>query len=425
MIAETIANASTGFSGPGPRAGNIDALMATYLQTMQHVPSELHLGAGGLTYTGLRFLARTPQVAAIIRTRVNQVAEFARVASSDFSTGFRIVPTDPTKKISARVEQEIEHVTNLILNGGGMWFIGGFEAFVRAIVTDSLTYDMATFEVVTETDLDGNQWPVAFVPVDPATIRRAVPIEERLTETKRWDFDEIAFVQWLDNEVKAEFTAKELACGVRNPRSWIYAGGYGHPELEQLIFIVSNIINAQASNAANYMTGVHGNTLVELQTKMKDKKFAVTERVIQAALSGPRQNKKTAVVQTNPDNNEAIKIHNLGGESNSDMQYSEWINFLLKTICSLYAIDPAEMGFIFGTENVKNQQYADSPIDPHRVLEGARPPPHHPSAGAVAQLLGHPALLAAPQAGVRRLRCEERERAERLLSEVGDPLGHA
>jgi hypothetical protein len=190
-----------------------------------------------------------------------------------------------------------------------------------------------------------------------------VPVDEKLIDTKRWDFDDIAYVQWLDNEIKAEFTAKQLACGIRNPRTWIYAGGYGHPELEQLIFIVSNIINAQASNAANYMTGVHGNTLIELQTKMKDKKFATTERIIQAALSGPRQNKKTAIVQTNPDNNEAIKVHHLGGESNADMQYSDWINFLLKTICSLYAIDPAEMGFIFGTENVKNQQYADSPVD--------------------------------------------------------------
>jgi hypothetical protein len=45
------------------------------------------------------------------------------------------------------------------------------------------------------------------------------------------------------------------------------------------------------------------------------------------------------------------------------MEFSEWINFLKKQLCSLFQMDPAELGDIFGTENQRTQVGSASPTD--------------------------------------------------------------
>ncbi len=309
-----------------PRSANIDDITATYMRTILASPVDVHLGAGGLSVIGLRALARTPHVAAIIRTRVNQLAEWCKVQDNQFSTGFRIRPIDRDMSVSRQMERDIRDATDLILNGGGMWFPGGMEGVARAVGTDSLIGDMAYFEPV----LDGGR-PVAYVPVDPATIRRWMPDGET---PNRIDYDEkYAFVQYVDQEPRIYYKQHELASCVRNPRSWNYIFGYGHPELEELISIVAWLIHALATNGANYLTGMHGNMMLVFKTRMKKGRFQAVERMVHAALSGVRQNRKTSLVQLDSTFDESIEPVELGKNNNADMQYSDWINFLVKTAC--------------------------------------------------------------------------------------------
>lgn len=341
-----------------PRAANVDDITANYLRTVLHSPTDIHLGAAGLSVLGLRALARTPHVASIIRTRNNQIAEWCRVQENQFSVGFRVRPVDRDKPLSRRVERDIRDVTDLLLNAGGQWFPGGLEGFSRALFTDSLIGDQAYFEIVKDAGR-----PVAFVPVDPTTIRRWISDEPTNQDRIDYSVNTPAFAQYVDGELAHYFAIDEMANCVRNPRSWNYIFGYGHPELEEMISVVSWLIHALATNGANYMTGVHGNMLLAFQTKMKKGRFAAVERMVQAALSGVRQNRKTPIIQLDPLYDEKIEPIELGKTSNADMQYADWINFLVKTICALYGIDPSELGFVFGNEGVKNQQYANSPLD--------------------------------------------------------------
>ena len=349
-----------------PKALNIDQSTASYLQWALQSPGDINLGAGGLSTGACRALARTPPVAAIIRTRCNQSAEWQRPQEDEFSVGFQITPRDKNQRVTKSLAKEIDEATEKVMAAGADYFPGGLEAWDRATNVDSLTADLAFTEIGEykknpKTDTVGELlW---FAPADPTYIRRWITSEQ--IQNRQWfaGDNETAFVQYMDNEITAEWTKHQMHMGIRNPRSWTYTGGYGHPELEELVSIVAWAVHAFATNGSNYMTGMHGNMMLVLKSSMKTNRFEQIERMIHAALSGVASNRKTPVIQVNPAMNEDIIPVELGKTSNADMQYADWINFLVKVICSLYAMDPAEMGFIFGNEGVKNQQYANSPLD--------------------------------------------------------------
>lgn len=363
-ISPTMFSAANGPSrarslGIGPRTKNVDRWTSESMWAVVNSPVEVHWGAGGLSYAALRRLCRTPQVAAIIRTRQNQGSEFTKEQIDPFAAGWKLSPEDPKKKVTAKMRSDMDYVRALVKSAGGPWFQGGLEGFVRAIIRDTLMYDKVNFEIVPD---PYSGLPVAFIPVDPETIRRCEPSKED-KDKERWDFAGYSYSQWIDGDEKARFTHSQMAWGTRNPRTELGVVGYGHPEMEELIFIVSSIINSMASNAANYMTGINGNAIGVFKTRMGKERFQQVERMVHAALSGPRQNRKTPFIQVDPTIGEEIDFKTLNNPSNDDMQYTDWINFLLKTICAVYCIDPAEMGYVFGNEGTKNQQYANSPLD--------------------------------------------------------------
>lgn len=349
-----------------PKALNIDQGTASYLQWALQSPGDINLGAGGLSTGACRALARTPPVAGIIRTRANQVAEWCRPQEDEFSVGFQIGARDKNQKITRELAKQIDEATDKVMEGGGEFFPGGLEAYARAVTVDSLIGDLTYTEIGEykknpKTDSVGELlW---FMPADPTYIRRWIS-DDQIRE-RQWFMqqDDVAFIQYMDNEITARWTKDQLYMGIRNPRSWTYSGGYGHPELEELVSIVAWIVHGLVTNGSNYMTGLHGNMMLVLKSAMKSPRFEQIERLIHAALSGVASNRKTPVIQINPAMNESIEPIELGKTSNADMQYADWINFLVKIVCALYAMDPAEMGFIFGNEGVKNQQYANSPLD--------------------------------------------------------------
>ena len=132
----------------------------------------------GLNYGQLNSMTKIPLIAAIIQTRINQVAEFARPAMGGGDIGFKIrlknrasIPTDEDLEI-------IQELYSFMLQCGDnrLSFESNFESFLRMLVRDSLTYDQACFEVIRNRrgDIAG------FMNIDSATIRRT-----RLTKDER------------------------------------------------------------------------------------------------------------------------------------------------------------------------------------------------------------------------------------------------
>ena len=308
-----------------------------------------HEGTNGLDYGVLLTMSRVPVISAIIQTRINQIAEFATPQRDKYSAGFVIAPRDRDAEMSDDLRERINTLTRWMETCGDGNKYGGadsFESFLRMVLRDSLTYDQCAFEILRNR---GGE-VIGFTPVDASTIRRSTTSEAEREEGRR-DWDEAAFIQVINGETVAEWDADSLAFGVRRPRTWIYSHGYGHPELEELVRTVTYLVNAETYNAANFTNGIHVNSILAVKSKMSPQVFRAFRRDFYAMLSGAHQAKRTPILQLDPEANEEVSSVNLG-QSAEEMGYSTWMGYLTKIACAIYQIDPAELGFVFGSEGV-------------------------------------------------------------------------
>ena len=312
----------------------------------------------GLDYEQLRAMSRVDFIASIIQTRVNQVAEFARPSRNGEDIGFRIQLKDDNATPTDSQRELISKVYDFILTCGDprLDFEATFEAFLRMLVRDSLTFDQACFEVV-RTRGGG---VAGFQIVDASSIRRAkMSAKER--EDGRRDPDGVHYVQVVNHKVKAEWSARDFCFGIRRPRSDIRYKGYGYPELEEAIPTLTALLNAEVFNASNFTNGISVSGIVAVKTKMNPQLFRAFRREFYAMLSGSHNAKKTPLIQLDPEGNEDLKALNLGS-SNREMEFQEWINYNLKKLSALFQIDPQEIGFNFGQVGVRSTLNQQDPM---------------------------------------------------------------
>jgi hypothetical protein len=314
----------------------------------EEIGSLYHPGAsGGLEYQTLRRMSRVPSIAAIMNTRVNQVAEFSSPQATPFSLGYTIRLRDRQKEPSEAQQKKIQEMTDWLSTCGDprLGFTNTFEAFLRKVVRDSLTLDQACFEVVRTR---GNKI-AGFVPVDATTIRRARPTQKEKDKGRR-DPDNTAFVQIVKDRIVAKFTEKELCFGIRRPRTNINANGYGYPELEELIKVVTNIIHAEVFNSNNFTNGMHASGILAIKSKMNPQLFRAFRREFYSMLSNVGNAHRTPIVQLDPENKEDISSINLTN-TNREMQFGDWMSYNLRLACAIFSMDPAELGYQYGNEN--------------------------------------------------------------------------
>ena len=308
-----------------------------------------HEGTLGLDYDVLLSMAQVPVISAIIQTRINQVAEFCTPQDSPYDAGFVIAPRKKDAEIDDAMKKRIGELTAWLETCGEGYKYGGaydFESFVRMVLRDSLTYDQAAFELMRNRKGE----VVGFVPVDASTIRRASVDDEARKEGRR-DWDEAAFIQVINQKKVAEWDADSLAFAVRRPRTWIYSRGYGYPELAELVRTVTYLVNAETYNAANFVNGIHVNSILAVKSKMSPQMFRAFRRDFYAMLSGAQNAKRTPILQLGPEANGEVSSVNMGSSA-EEMGYSTWMGYLTKIACAIYQIDPAELGFVFGSEGV-------------------------------------------------------------------------
>lgn len=355
-----------------PKANNINPYDVSNIGLLEGDSVSASENPSGVNFDTLKGMSRVPVISSIIQTRINQISEFAQPVLDNDGLGFKIrlkdreaIPTDEDKEMARKI-------TDFVMTCGDKRsnYEINFEGFLRQIVRDSLVFDQATFEIVRTRAGD----ITSFTPVDASTIRRAGITDKEKDNGRRDINDKIEYVQIVDNKVVAEFGPRDLCFGIRRPRSWMEVQGYGFPELEELIRVVTNILNAENYNAANFTNGISASGIIAIKSKMSPQVFRAFRREFYAMLSGAQNAKKTPVIQLDPESNEDLKSLNLSS-SNKDMEFGEWMNYLIKIASAIYAIDPAELGFVYGNEGSKASLNASGPTE--RVLlsreKGLRP----------------------------------------------------
>ncbi|WAB25176.1 portal protein [Lysinibacillus phage vB_LfM_LysYB1] len=298
-----------------------------------------------LSYDILRRMAsKDAVIGSIINTRVNQVSTFTVPARfSRSGVGFEIRLRDPNVTPSKEDMNTITAIEQFLENTGydNDNSRDDFDTFVRKITRDRLTFDQVSFEIVP----DRKGRPAEFHAVDASTIRIA---SEQTQEDAMatGDFkkgDEVKYVQVVNGKIQAYFTAEELAFGVANPRSDINISGYGYSELEMLIQQVTSHIWAEEYNSRFFSQGGTTKGILNLKgnatAPISPHQLESFKRQWLSQVSGMTGAWKTPVVSV--DGLEYINV----SQSNREMEFEKWMNYLINIACAVYQIDPSEINF--------------------------------------------------------------------------------
>jgi hypothetical protein len=298
-----------------------------------------------LTFDTLKKMAtRNSVVAAILQTRINQVSSFTQPARfTKDGVGYEITMRDPKVQPSEVDKRMIMALESFIDNCGFSYDPSrdNFDTLVRKVLRDSLMYDQLCFEIVE----DRRGLPAEIFAVDASTVRAA---EVKFDTNKDYptmtditsDYDETQWVQVIDNIVISEFTGKELAFAVRNPRTDINIQPYGLAELEILVHQVTSHLWAEEYNSRYFSQGGTTKGILNLKGQnISKEQLDAFRRQWTAQVAGMTGAWKTPVVSV--DGLEYINV----SQSNREMEYEMWMNYLINISCAVFQIDPAEVNF--------------------------------------------------------------------------------
>lgn len=291
-----------------------------------------------ITFRTLADMARrVPPFTAYLQTRINQMSAFCEPQPDEHSVGFKFVLKDKRTDLSKRLQGKADELTRWMVACGEPElkikrdkFVGWMRKFVR----DSLVYDQGTSEII---PMRGSDRPAYLRVLDASSIR----IADTLDEIDYRD-ESIQYVQVYDNTVIAEFREDDLLFGVRNPYSDMRWSGYGMPELEMLVTIVTALLWGIDYNAKFFSQGSVAKGLINFKGAVPEKELISFRRQWYSMVTGVQNAWRTPIV-----NSDDVQWVNMQS-SNRDMEFASWIDWLLKVTCAVCQIAPEEIGFQFG-----------------------------------------------------------------------------
>lgn len=310
-----------------------------------------------MPYSTLRRMANVPAIAAIINTRLNQVARYARRPRFDSDMGFEIVLKDPKARMTDAARKRAMEIEDFFLKTGAIpnrKRKDNFNTFLRKITRDTLTLDAMVWENVP--NLKGGMseiWAVDAATIElvanaPVSEVHTLPVYVPQTRAGFKLGGEIAYVQRINGQITAEYTEEEMAFAIRNPRTDINFTDFGLSELEVLVEIVTGILNGVHYNTTYFTHSHMPQGVLEIVGKYEDKHLEGFKRHWKQLTSGAAGKWATPVMAL--EEGSGFKFTNFKN-SNKDMEFNEFLEFLFNIASAVYQIDPNEVGFKSWTSN--------------------------------------------------------------------------
>jgi len=294
----------------------------------------------GVTYSTLNtMLWRMPIIHSIVVTRINQITNFALPQETKFLPGYRVSLRDKKAEATPASEKKSRELEQWLMTTGKTEFPEGrddFNTFLRKVLRDSLTYDQLCFEVVP--DRAGK--PAEFYAVDASTIRIADTTKLRFDEKEQ---DAVRYVQIYDGLVVAEYTQAEMCFGVRNPTSDIRNQNYGQSEIEMLISTVTSLLWAWDYNQKFFSQGTTAKGLINIKGAIPDKQMRAFRRFWYSQVGGGVENAFKQPI-LNADDLQWISMQ----QTNKEMEFNAWFDFLIKIATAIFGMDSMEINFRYG-----------------------------------------------------------------------------
>jgi hypothetical protein len=275
-------------------------------------------------------------VQAIIRTRTNQILQYAVPArSSDDGNGFRVVRKGKKPGDMSKHEQNVaEKLEDFIFYTGKkqMDWRDDFPTFLARILYDFYVYDQINIERVYESPRSNKLNHFNYVDASTILIDK---FPKTIDKPK-------TYVQMINRKEVAHFTNKELTFITYWSQNMNKNCGYGFSPVEAAIPQITYHINVEQFNARFFSQG--GMTRGLLLIDPGD--GTGTSRVSLDALrrnlmptQGINGSWKIPIIQAHD-----AKYVNMT-QSSKDMEFVNFLNYLNNIICADFGIDPVEVNF--------------------------------------------------------------------------------
>lgn len=341
----------------------------------------------------LKTMARRDSVIiAIHQTRIAQASMFTKKQRTRYLPGWLIVPeesadltedqklelSDPNLspeeyeqkkfefeqeriKLKKKQMKEIEEIENFIK------FCGmtseesdtshkrtDFEKFVKVAVRDRLTYNYSAVELVPQKnqELCHHFYPVSAGTVRLATRRSAAALQKLLEENmkmrglsaediKRKTDKPFRYVQVVRGQMVAAWSEDWFIYEPANPSVDPEDNGYAPGELEFLINIVTAHLYAEAHNRNFFVQGIGTKGLLHIKgDNISRAQLEAFKRQWFNQISNARNAFRPPIIGMADE----VKWVPLA-QSNREMEFEQWMNYLIRICCAVYQIDPAEINF--------------------------------------------------------------------------------
>lgn len=271
-------------------------------------------------YETLRLLSQRNEWArAIINTRKRQVA------GVKWSIGLK--DTDDPTGASAEAARVLTKLLKHPCLGGSRPQSMHWQQWLGMWLEDLLVFDRGCIEK----EWNKKSWPVALYPVDGSTIRPNMD--------EQGGFYRDAYIQVVDGQKTAEFGMEDLIVAMYNPTTDVKLAGYGYSPLEALVVSVTADLHAAKFNADYFQKGSIPEGILSLGQDVDPEHVDAFRQYWMSEITGKAW---TLPIIGGSENPEFIDWR----QSNRDMQFMEYQDWLLQKMCAVFEMDKTELGSI-------------------------------------------------------------------------------
>lgn len=315
----------------------------------------------GVSYETLRRMARTPIIRTVIGTRVDQVAGFSEPTTNEQEKGWTIRRKkslfEDKDGVGSSEKKKIQFLVDFICKGGSLenkWSFEGFDEYLRQLTYDSLTIDQMCMECV----YSRSGKLVQYYPIDGSTIRLVDDsnIEQLSQYAEKVNGYWPKYAQVWQDQVYSFYYPWEMTFGVRNKITDINTNGYGISELEDLINIVTWLLFGMQYNGNFFSQGSNPKGFFSIEGNVPPNALNDFKQMWRNTIVGVQNSHKVPVIESGGSKVNWINMQT----SNKDMEFDNWLEFLIVLTCCIFRIDPTECGFnlkkapqIFGQDGQK------------------------------------------------------------------------
>lgn len=315
----------------------------------------------------LRKVSYVHIISSIMQTKINQVQDFLKFTTDEQREGYtirkkisRFEDRDRQKELSNSDKKQIEEIVEFLESGGvnSKWDLhDDLHGFVGKILRDSFTFDRLAFEL----ERNKKQELLRFIAIDAQTIRLLETIDPYYSE----QYPQHKFIEkeyqgkkflprycqiWNGQIVESPVTKEqviwypwELAFESRNKTSDIWRNGYGVGEIEILTQIITWLLNGLQYNGNFFSQGSNPKGLLNVKNGDGGGQQVLNQlrQMWSSSISGVNNAHRMPVV-------EGLDLEWIDLQmKNKDMEFQLWNEFLIVLTCSVFVIDPTELGFQF------------------------------------------------------------------------------